>query len=304
MDAEIKNVELFLEKNSRNAIDLKNFITKEGILSKVNLAYIKENHDDIEKFFIYLKLNYKIDTVQIIKYTPNGSSFKQKDGEIELILGVKNKPLEGDASQGATANPVNAPSAANFNNQNMNPQPSNYNSHAQGLNAVEIAKGIIAENKVETLNEKVLDLKEALKKQEKKTDRKEDLIEDLVKQLRDAKSELANYQQKMDLEILKIQIDKQPALSPELAQILADKGLTVLSDMLNRGKGAITQMATGLGGDHSSLSALKQGIINFMSQDTFTEVHAALFDKIILGVTENQQYVTELDLLNIKYNII
>jgi hypothetical protein len=305
MDINIKNIEIFLNKKPTNAISITNPNNSEILERNIDMVHINEYHKSIEKFFLYVKLNHQIDVIFVQKKRANGSRKINFEAPILLKLTVpSNKPLEGVATNGSPVHPVVEPNVANSQypmQKTYNPEVMNQNTQAVGLNAVQIANGIIAEKEAATLKEKIADLKEDLKEQKSKTKKKESKIEELVAKLRDAEAELKNFETKMGLEILKIQIEKQPILTPEMVEMFSNLSPALVA--LLTPKGAVApQQTAGLGASLENLSEIKKLLVNIISAPDFLDDNARTLNAVIGGF-DNPQYTAELQQLQIKYNI-
>jgi hypothetical protein len=287
MDIPIKIIKDFLESNPKNAIDLYDTSTGVTFLPKTTMQHVVEKHGDIETFFHYVKIQHQKDVVGVQKLKPNGSSYKKYQNGVPLKLSISNKPLEGDATNGAPVDSVVAPNVATPQvpiPRSYQPEIMPQNHQAQGLNAYQIAEGMANKDRLVVKQEKIDELKEKI--QEQKTDALTDktTIANLQQQLSKANAELAVAEQKKEMAVMMEVIKKQPSIPPEVIAKLTEN-LPALF-MALKGGGSVAQAnPSGLAADHSNLSPSKQGLISYIGSEDLDETTALLIEKTVVGIT-------------------
>ena len=316
MDKTLKSIQDFLQKNERYVIYVTDLETGNTLVPKVTMQQILNEHLSIEKFFVYVVTKFNTNKVGVQKKRPNGSSYSNVGSLITLPFEIKNKPLVEAAANGVPVNPVVAPAAANY--QQQMPQPKVYqaepyqqqNQQSMGLNAVQIAEGMMAKNKVELqqeridgLKERIVELKALLKSQ---NDKNEALLkseknrnEELVTKLREALADLSIAEKQMNFAI---DVEKSKKTDPEVIKKGMEMGTQLLETFVAGKMASPAAQQTGLGASLENLSDSKQNIINTITPETFPENYANFLYKIIYGFNK-PEFLTELENLVTKHGL-
>lgn len=292
MKQQIQNIEKFLEEDSKRAVDILD-INEKKLSRKLTFSDLQV-YGGLQNFLIDLsRKNPNINECYVQKYTPNGASgngnkqnYKSRGVALPIVF-KKTSSSERDVQETTRAVEAAAPVVSNYNQQHVNNQPMqhhNYPVHNQqdfhgmqgGMLGVHI-KAAKYDELLEKHNDSKAELKEKI--QEIKEDYKEVKADnkDLERQLREARSKIANFAEKLDLEKRLIEAGVKKTDYAELLEKLTPI-LTTALPMVS-GSNQMAQSPEGMQGPE--LSSVKQSLIKVISDENFSDENALAIYQII-----------------------
>lgn len=297
MITEIDQIQRYLDSNPRHTIGI---VDADNPTRKIStLKSIKdirdEGFEDLEEYFRSLHSHHKsVSAISVQTYKPNGSNANKRFG-IPLVVKFS-APLGGGSQADRAVESPAAPTASHHITQNHKKNTMS-ETNQFGLGLPEIMDMTFKSKSYDELKGRYEGLKAKYEAQDevnqRKLEKKEDEIAELTKKLRNAEATNELNDRKLELELLKRDLEKKPLIDPETQKALAEGFASLLPILASKGKSAMPGMGSPDQPDNKS--DIKKGFMKMVEHSTTQDVHCSLMKNFIEAYLTDDQFRVSYD---------